>query len=179
MKPKAADAKALADKVAPTPTADEVAPTPTATADEVKTNQKLAQLEAERDQYKDKLLRALADYHNLEKRVAEERQELGKRAVQNFILGVLPFLDNLEQAEVFVKDKGLEIVKSSFTELLEREGLTRIDVLNKEYDVHTAEAVTLIEGERDNMVVEVVRNGYMFNGQIVRPAQVKVSKKLT
>ncbi|MBP6044549.1 MAG: nucleotide exchange factor GrpE [Microgenomates group bacterium] len=136
-------------------------------------------LEVERDEYKNKLLRALADYHNLEKRVADERQELGRRAVQNFILRILPFLDNLEQAEVFVKDKGLEIVKTSFLELLEKEGLKKIDVLNKEYDIHVAEAIDLVEGERDNIVVEVMRNGYKFNGQIVRPAQVKVSKKLT
>lgn len=136
-------------------------------------------LEVERDEYKNKLLRALADYHNLEKRVADERQELGRREVQNFILRILPFLDNLEQAEVFVKDKGLEIVKTSFLELLEKEGLKKIDVLNKEYDIHVAEAIDLVEGERDNIVVEVMRNGYKFNGQIVRPAQVKVSKKLT
>lgn len=138
-----------------------------------------SQVEMERDEYKNKLLRALADYHNLEKRVADERQEFGKRAVQNFILRILPFLDNLEQAEVFVKDKGLEIVKASFLELLEKEGLKRIDVLNKEYDMHVAEAVDLVEGEKDNMMVEVVRNGYEFNGQIVRPAQVKVSKKVS
>lgn len=141
--------------------------------------EKLSLLEAEKEEYKNKLLRALADYHNLEKRVSEERQEFGRRAVQNFILRILPFLDNLEQAEVFVKDKGLEIVKTSFLELLEREGLKKIDVLNKEYDVHVAEAVDLVEGEKDNMVVEVVRNGYEFNDQIIRPAQVKVSKKLT
>lgn len=137
-----------------------------------------SQVELERDEYKNKLLRALADYHNLEKRVADERQEFGRRAVQNFILRILPFLDNLEQAEVFVKDRGLEIVKASFLELLEKEGLKRIDVLNKEYDMHVAEAVDLVEGEKDNVMVEVVRNGYEFNGQIVRPAQVKVSKKI-
>lgn len=138
-----------------------------------------SQVELERDEYKNKLLRALADYHNLEKRVADERQEFGRRAVQNFILRILPFLDNLEQAEIFVKDKGLEIVKASFLELLEKEGLKRIDVLNKEYDMHVAEAVDLVEGEKDNVMVEVVRNGYEFNGQIVRPAQVKVSKKVS
>lgn len=142
-----------------------------------KANEALIKLTEERDEYKDKLLRALADYHNLEKRVGEERKELGRRAVQGFILRVLPFLDNLEQAEVFVKDKGLEIVKSSFVDLLKMEGLTKIEVLGKEYDVHSAEAVDLVEGEQDNMVVEVVRNGYMFNGQIIRPAQVKVSKR--
>lgn len=161
MKPKSTSAKAMADE---------------AKTDQ-KVNEALVKLTEERDEYKDKLLRALADYHNLEKRVSEERQELGKRAVQSFILRVLPFLDNLEQAEVFVKDKGLELVKNSFVELLAREGLTKIEVLNKEYDIHSAEAVDLVEGEKDNMVVEVVRNGYMFNGQIIRPAQVRVSKK--
>ena len=68
-------------------------------------------MELERDEYKDKLLRALADYHNLEKRVSEERQ-VGKAQYRVYFTS-LPFLDNLEQAEVFVKIKG-ELVKNSF-----------------------------------------------------------------
>lgn len=139
----------------------------------------LTSVTAERDEYKAKLLRALADYHNLEKRMLDERQEVGKRAVQNFVLRLLPFLDNLEQAEVFVQDKGLALIKNSFIDLLSKEGMKRIEVLGKEYDVQVAEAVDLVEGERDNVVVEVVRNGYEYQGQVIRPAQVKVSKKIS
>lgn len=146
--------------------------------DETVTHDEVASLTQERDEYKAKLLRALADYHNLEKRMLDERQEVGKRAVQNFILRLLPFLDNLEQAEAFVQDKGLELIKNSFIDLLTKEGLKRLDVMGKEYDVHVAEAVDLVEGEQDNIVVDVVRNGYEFQGQVVRPAQVKVSKKV-
>lgn len=155
-----------------------VSPTEEHKIDEVVENDELVSMTQERDEYKSKLLRALADYHNLEKRMLDERQEVGKRAVQNFILRLLPFLDNLEQAEAFVQDKGLELIKNSFIDLLTKEGLQRIDVIGKEYDVHVAEAVDLVEGERDNIVVDVVRNGYEFQGQVVRPAQVKVSKKV-
>ncbi len=134
-------------------------------------------VELERDEYKNKLLRALADYHNLEKRVADERREIGKIATRNVLLRLLPFLDNLEQAEVFVKDSGLQMIKKQFTDVLEKEGLKKMNPLHKEYDVHSAEAVDVVEGEKDNVVVEVVRNGYEFDGEVMRPAQVKVSKK--
>ena len=70
------------------------------------------------------------------------------------------------------------LIKNSFLDLLTKEGLKRIDVVGKEYDVHLAEAVDLVEGEQDNIVVDVVRNGYEFQGQVVRPAQVRVSKKV-
>ena len=43
--------------------------------------------------------------------------------------------------------------------------MTKIEVLNKEYDIIRQKQVDLVMA-KDNMVVEVVRNGYMFNGQI-------------
>ncbi len=134
-------------------------------------------LTQERDDFKNKYLRALADYQNLDRRMRDERVEIRKSAEANVILELLPFLDVLNQAEVFIKDQGLKMVKDKFVQQLADMGVKTMDLLNKEYDPYTAEAIEVVEGEKENMVVEIVRNGYMLYDKILRPAQVKVSKK--
>ena len=128
--------------------------------------------------YKAKFLRALADYQNLEKRVTEEKIKLIRTANKEFILKLLFFLDNLNRAELFVKDENLKMIKQSFEKLLENEGLKEIVVLGKSYDPYTSEVVDIVEGEKENEVVEVLRKGYVFFDQLLRPAQVKVAKKI-
>ena len=80
--------------------------------------QEINNLKQEAEENKKKYLRALADYQNLEKRVSEERFELMKMANKNLLIKILPFLDNLEKAEVFVKDQGLKISKDHFLQIL-------------------------------------------------------------
>lgn len=129
------------------------------------------------EEYKSKYLRALADYQNFEKRVADQRIELVKGANQELILKLLGFLDNLEKAEAFVKDPNLKLVKESFYKTLESTGLKEIDMIGREFDPYTAEVIDLVEGDKDNIVTEVLRKGYELNGKVIRIAQVKVSKK--
>ena len=138
----------------------------------------LAKSQQEILSWKDKYLRALADYQNFEKRVSIDKDELRKTANQFFIMRLLPFLDNLERAEAFVKDKNLQMVKDEYVKLLQQEGIEEVAVLGKEFDPYLAEAIDMIPAEKDNIVVEVLRKGYKFQGRLIRPAQVKVSKKL-
>jgi len=140
-------------------------------------NDELENLKNERDAYKNNYLRALADYQNLDRRVREEKDQIAKTAKINTILDFLPFLDNLEKAEVFIKDPGLKMIKDHFLQTLSDIGITEIDVLGKEFDPHLAEAVELMEGKQDNIAIEVIRKGFMLGDRILRPAQVKVSKK--
>ena len=130
------------------------------------------------DILKNKYLRALADYQNLEKRVRDERYELIKIANQGLLIKILPFLDNLEKAEIFIKDQGLKISKDHFLQILKETGLEEINLLNKDFDPNLAEAVDIVPGKEDNKVVEVLRKGYKFEDKILRVAQVKVSKKV-
>jgi molecular chaperone GrpE (heat shock protein) len=51
-------------------------------------------------------------------------------------------------------------------------------VQGKEYDPNNAEVIDMVEGGKDNVVVEVLRKGYELNGKIIRIAQVKVSRKV-
>ena len=130
------------------------------------------------EEFKNKYLRAIADYQNLEKRVDAERFELMRMANKNLLIKILPFLDNLEKAEVFIKDPGLKISKDHFMQILKETGMKEIDLLNKDFDPNLAEAVDMVPGKDDNKVVEVLRKGYMFEDKIIRVAQVKVSKKI-
>lgn len=127
---------------------------------------------------KTKFLRALADYQNLEKRTFEEKARLIRTANKEFILKLLNFLDDLNRAELFIKDENLRLIKQSFEKLLENEGLKEISVLHKSYDPNTSEVIDIVEGEKENEVIKVLRKGYLFFGQLLRPAQVTVSKKV-
>lgn len=145
----------------------------------LKENKSLAieKLKREVEDYKNRYLRALADYQNLEKRFTEEKEQLIFQANKNLLLKLLPILDNLEKAELFIKDEGLKMIRNSFFQILKSEGVEEIDILGKEFDPHLAEAVEVVEGEKNNIVVEVVRKGYKINNKILRVAQVKVSKQ--
>lgn len=150
-----------------------------ASVQEVANDEMVEKLKSEVHDYKNKYLRALADYQNFQKRVEEERIELRKLAQISVLQRILPIMDNLDKAEVFIKDEGLRLVKDHFMQILQELGLKEVDVLHKEYDPHTAEAIEMVPGEKDNQVVEILRKGYELNGKVLRPAQVKVSKKMT
>jgi molecular chaperone GrpE len=135
-------------------------------------------LKQQAEEFKNKYLRALADYQNLEKRISQERIEIIRSANKYLILELLPFLDNLEKAEIFVKDPGLKMTKDHLLGVLKEIGLEEIQILNKEYDPMTAEVIEIVAGEKDNIVMEVLRKGYRLNDKILQVAQVKVSRKV-
>lgn len=143
-----------------------------------KTKKELDEAKQAGEEFKSKYLRALADYQNFEKRVAGQRDEITAGANRSLMLKLLPFLDHLEKAEVFMKDQGLKMIRETFEKTLAESGLEEIKVLGREYDPYEAEVIDMVEGEKDNIVVEVLRKGYMFNGRILRIAQVKVSRSV-
>ncbi|MDO8611158.1 MAG: nucleotide exchange factor GrpE [bacterium] len=129
------------------------------------------------EENKSKYLRALADYQNFENRTLNERMQLIKVANSGLILRLLPFLDMLDKAEIFIKDQSLKMVKDQFEKILKEIGLEEIELIGKEYDPILSEVVDMVEGEKDNVIAEVLRKGYIYNEKILRIAQVKVSKK--
>jgi molecular chaperone GrpE len=124
------------------------------------------------------LARALADYDNLSKRVDRERQDLGKIASVGILARLLPILDNLESAQVHLKDQGLAISIVEFKKVLSEEGLTEIRPKIKDaFDEQTMEAIEVVKGASDNKVSELALVGWKFNdGTVVRHAKVKVSR---
>ncbi len=120
---------------------------------------------------------ALADYQNLEKRTVSDRTEFIKFLSKNLIEKFLPVIDDLEKASHHLKDEGLDLAMKKLFLILDSEGVKRIDTQGKEYDVLSMEAISLEDGKIDNQVMEEYRTGYTIHGSVLRPAQVKVSKK--
>lgn len=121
--------------------------------------------------------RSLADYQNLEKRAQQEKEDWAKLASRDVILKLLPSLDTFEIAAKHTSDQGLQLALKQLLQALTEEGLSSIETINKQFDPHLMECIDVVSGEEENRVVEEVRKGYMLNGIIIRPAQVKVGKK--
>ena len=132
---------------------------------------------AEIESWKNKYLRTLADYQNLENRIAKQFEEYKIRANKNLILDFLEILDMLDNAEVFIKDEGLKMIKTSFENKLKNVGVKEIEVLNKKFDPNNAECIEVIDGKNDDVVVKVAKRGFEINKEILRVAQVSVEKK--
>ena len=122
------------------------------------------------------LKRALADYQNLEKRVAEEKSAWVKTANKGLLLRLLPALDNLSLAEKHTQDEGVRLSVNQILNAFKEEGVEKLEVLGKDFDPNLMEAVSTTTGE-EGIVVEELRAGYTLFGQVLRPAQVIVGKK--
>jgi len=122
--------------------------------------------------------RALADYKNLERRTAEEKQEFAEFANMVLIQRLLPIVDNLHMLEKHISDTGLKMIIKEFKQVLEDSGAISLKSLKKDFDADTMECVETLDCEvsDDGKVLEVITEGYKFRNKILRPAKVRVGK---
>ena len=151
---------------------------------------RLADLEAELAEAKDRLLRALAEAENTRRRFQREREDALKYAIAGFAKDLLSPVDNLRRAldampESEVKDPRTQALRDGVAaterELLgafERHGLKRIDPRGERFDHNFHQAI--FEAERPDVpagtVVEVLQPGYVLHERLLRPAMVGVAK---
>lgn len=157
--------------------ADKSAQQTTDTEEIEKLTKQIAELKQQLEEVTGSWKRALADYQNLEKRTQEEKNDFIKYAAKTFILALLGVVDDFEKAQAHLKDQGLELALKKLFDLLKGESVERLATVGKDFDIHSMEAISTVEGEADNKVVEELRTGYTMHGSVLRPAQVKVSKK--
>lgn len=119
--------------------------------------------------------KSVADYQNLERRVAEEKEELKKSANRGLILRLLPALDTLMLADKHTQDEGLKLSIKHIFDTLEKEGLRRIETKEQNFNPEFMEAVHVTEGT-EGKVAEELRAGYLLNDKVLRVAQVAVGK---
>jgi molecular chaperone GrpE len=146
----------------------------------------LAKARAEAESYLDDLRRLQADFDNYRKRTLREQTARAASASQALVARLLPVLDNFELAVSSAEQsrdfdrmlKGVEMVFGELREVLESEGLVRIEAEGKPFDPERHEAVIAVEEEdtEPGMVVDIVRAGYELRGKVLRPAMVKVAK---
>ncbi|MCX8008895.1 MAG: nucleotide exchange factor GrpE [Patescibacteria group bacterium] len=128
------------------------------------------------NEWKNKYLRALADYQNLERRSWQEKEDIKKFASETTLRKFIPAIDSLERAVKHIQDEGLALSLREFYKVLEQCGVKRIETVGKQFDPHLMECVEVIQGD-DGIVLEEIRSGYMFFDKVLRVAQVKVGKK--
>lgn len=148
-------------------------------------NQKIEELEKERDAWKDKFLRKAAEFENYKKRVENDQLALVTYAAESFIKKILPVVDDFERSLQHIDDaqdidnikKGIQLIYNKLIKFLEEQGVTKIDSVGKPFDVHFHEAVMQREDESvpPHTVIEELEKGYMLKDKVIRFAKVIVS----
>ena len=146
------------------------------------------QLEAakkEVDQYKDKYLRAVAEFDNYRKRTLKEKAELLLNGSEKAVCAFLPILDDIERAiadkteDVNAIKEGVQIIFNKFNKTLESLGVRKIETEGKDFDVDFHEAVAMVPGMGDDKkgkVIDCVQTGYQLNDKVIRHAKVAVGQ---
>ena len=161
---------------------------PPAPAPQVATEEpadELARVAGERDEYLDHLRRLQAEFDNYRKRVQRENEELRSRAAEAVVVSMLPVVDSLERA-LAAADRheegqivaGLRLVAEQLRGTLAGQGLDELEVQpGALFDPGFHEAVLTQESENEEgVVLQVLEQGYLLHGRLLRPAKVIVAR---
>lgn len=137
------------------------------------------------EDYKDRWVRAKADFDNYRKRTQKEIREMHMYAAEEFIKDMLPVMDNFERALDSVEDKfgavyqGIEMIYQQLKNVLAQYEVREIEALGEIFDPRYHEAAMRVNCEEydDETVVEVFQKGYTYHSRVIRPSMVKVAKK--
>lgn len=141
---------------------------------------------AERDEFRDLLLRKQAEFDNYKKRVERDRARANRQAERTLIVALLPLLDDFERALGAAAEgsggeawrAGMELIHRELLEILRKRGVTPIDTAGARFDpnLHEAVAYQTCEGRGDGEVIDELRRGYRFGEELLRAAMVRVAK---
>jgi molecular chaperone GrpE len=138
---------------------------------------------------REKYLRLAAEFDNYRKRAVRERQEAGWRAQSELVTGLVEALDDimrfahLDPASVDSETviQGVALVERKLLKSLGGHGLEVLNPVDQLFDPAFHEAVgtePALSREDDHLVAKVYQAGYVFRGQLLRPARVVVKQWL-
>lgn len=148
-------------------------------------SEQIEQLERDKAQISQQLLRLKADFDNFRRRTKVQMDEIVQDANKDLLLDFLPILDNFERAldpecaegdlESYVR--GVEMVYQGLIGTLANHGLRSIKALGEHFDpcLHEAVAMHGVE-DGDLIVLEEIQTGYLFNDKILRHTKVLVGQ---
>ena len=148
-----------------------------------------ADLQQERDDLQDRLLRTAAEFDNYRKRTDRERRELSQAITGDVVRDILPAIDDLERALAATKStahgrdqvealrRGVELVHRQLLEVLRKRGVEPFEVIGHDFDPewHEAVAVEVRTDLKEGTIVRVHQQGYVLGESVMRPARVTVS----
>jgi molecular chaperone GrpE len=153
---------------------------------------RIAALEAEAADLRDRLLREMAEMENLRKRARRETEDAARYAIARFARDLVTVADNLRRALEAVPGEarseggdalaalieGVGVTERSFEQILERHGVKRFDPAGEKFDPERHEAMFEVpdQDKPAGTVAHVVESGYTIGDRMLRPARVGVSK---
>jgi molecular chaperone GrpE len=151
---------------------------------------RVAALEAEVADLKDRLLRALAETENVRRRAAKEREDTAKYATAAFARDVVKVADNLHRALESASEaekrggasdaliEGVRLTERELLAALERHGIKRIDPKGEKFSHELHEAMFEIPtaDHEPGTILQVMEPGYVIHDRLLRPARVGVAK---
>lgn len=142
----------------------------------------LQDLEALQDRH----LRLAAEFENYRKRTRRELAEMRRRSQADLVAGLLDVLDDLTRVAHAAPDAtvqslmdGVGLVEAKMRKALGDAGLRRIEAAGQPFDPNIHEALATrptTDPRQDDIVCNVIVDGYMFDDMLVRPARVQVAK---
>jgi molecular chaperone GrpE len=149
-------------------------------------------LDRELADYKDRLLRTLADMENMRKRTEREVADARIYGISTFARDILGVADNMHRAMQALDDElrakaddsmkalldGVELTERELINVLEKHGVKKIEPLNQKFDPNRHQAMFEVEDASvpSGTVVQVMQAGYLIGERVLRPALVAVSK---
>ena len=134
------------------------------------------------DELDDRYKRVLAEFENFKKRSLKEREGLYNSVLADIILGMLPAMDNLENAmKAECKDEnykqGIELVYKQFKDFLEKHGVQEIPAVGETFDPSVHEAVSSVQDDTKGPqeIVQEYRKGYKIGTKVIRHSMVVVA----
>lgn len=148
----------------------------------------LEALRAERDELRDRFMRALAEAENIRKRGERDRREAEQYGGTRLARDLLPVFDNLNRALKAATDEqkaaasalfeGVELTLRELTNVMTKHGVTPISpAVGDMFDPQTHEAMfeAPLPGTKAGQIIQVMTEGFMLHDRLLRPAQVGVS----
>ncbi|KAI1388890.1 GrpE-domain-containing protein [Hypoxylon trugodes] len=163
---------------------------------EAELKKKLETKEKEVVDWKDKYLRSVADFRNLQDRTQREMKAARDFAIQKFAKDLVDSVDNLDRALTMGQEKikataeenknedlmnfyeGVKMTETNMLQTLAKHGLERFDPEGEKFNPneHEATFMTPIPDKEDNTVFHVQQKGFKLNGRVLRAAKVGVVK---
>jgi molecular chaperone GrpE len=146
----------------------------------------LEKLRAERNDLFERLARLQAEFDNYRKRAAKENAEYRDYAVSDAARALLPVIDSftlaLKNAAAKPEDlrKGVELIFKQLQDVLQKLNIERVPAQGEPFDPRVHEAIEMVETDAapDHHVLEELQPGYRIKGRLLRPAMVRVAKKI-
>ena len=134
--------------------------------------------------YTNMLKRLQADFENYIKRAEKEKEEFTIYSTHKLVGKLLTIMDDFEKALTVVKEndtevaKGLEMIHKQMKKILDEEGVRTIIAIGQKFDPYKHEVVDIVNGEKDEIIVDEIQRGYMLKKKVIRPSKVRISKIL-